>query len=132
MKDIHDTNENPYSTVTARVAAIQVKMLHLQFRMKKIYQDQEALNKKLPSYKSNREIIKGMNNAVYNCIDMLVTMEYLFQLVADIFATPELRNHFNTDMYKILNKTKKITQKWKAVRNKLGGHIDIEIAEKFC
>ena len=36
------TNPEP-STLTARFAAIQLKMLHLQFRMKKIYEDQKAL-----------------------------------------------------------------------------------------
>ncbi len=73
------------STLTHRVAAIQVKMLHLQFRMKKIYEDQKLLNSKLPNFKIPREVIKGMNNAVYSAIDMLITFEHMFQLVNDIF-----------------------------------------------
>ncbi len=120
------------TTLTSRVAAIEVKMLHLQFRMKKIFEDQQYLNEQRSNFKENREIIKGMNNAAYNFIDMLVTMENLYQLISDIFATPEIREKFNQDMYKLLNKTKKITQKWKPVRNKLGGHIDIEVIVQFC
>jgi len=120
------------STLTPRVAAIQVKMLHLQFRMKKIYEDQKLLNSKLPNFKTPREIIKGMNNAVYSAIDMLVTFEHMFQLVNDIFNTPELKQKLDQSTKQLLGNVRKIAQKWKHVRNKLGGHIDIEIAEDFC
>lgn len=120
------------STLTHRVAAIQVKMLHLQFRMKKIYEDQKLLNSKIPSYKTPRALIKGMNNAVYSAIDMLVTFEHLFQLVNDIFGTSELKNNFDKDMFELLGNARKIAQKWKPVRNKLGGHIDLDIVEEFC
>jgi len=120
------------STLTHRVAAIQVKMLHLQFRMKKIHEDQKQLNSKLPNFKTPRELIRGMNNAVYNAIDMLITFEHMFQLVNDIFNTPELKDRFSQSILQMLGKVRTVAQKWKPVRNKLGGHIDIEIAEKFC
>lgn len=118
------------TTLTSRVAAVEFKMLHLQFRKKKIFEDQKALSGL--EFKSNREKIRGMKDAVYNLIDMLVAMEQLHQLVCDIFATPELRVKFNQDLYVILNRTKKSTEKWKPVRNKLGGHIDIDVVVQFC
>lgn len=120
------------STLTHRVAAIQVKMFHIQFRMKKIYEDQKLLNSNLPNHKTPREIIKGMNNAAYSTIDMLITFEHMFQLVNDMFNTPELKQRLDRNTIQLLGNTRKIAQKWKHVRNKLGGHIDIEIAEKFC
>ena len=120
------------STLTHRVAAIQMKMLHLQFRMKKIYEDQKLLNSKLPSFKTPREIIKGMNNAVYSAIDMLITFEHMFQLVNDIFNTLELKDRLDQNTIQLIGNVRKIAQKWKHVRNKLGGHIDLEIVEKFC
>lgn len=120
------------STLTHRVAAIQVKMFHLQFRMKKIYEDQKLLNSKLPKLKTQREVIKGMNNAVYSAIDMLITFEHMFQLVNDIFNTLEVKDRLDQSTKQLLGNVRKIAQKWKHVRNKLGGHIDIEIAEKIC
>ena len=120
------------TTLTHRVAAIQVKMLHLQFRMKKIYEDQKFLNTKLPSFRTPREIIKGMNNAVYSAIDMLITFEHMFQLVNDIFNTAELKDRLDQGTIQLIGNVRKIAQKWKHVRNKLGGHIDIDVAEKFC
>lgn len=120
------------TTLTHRVAAIQVKMLHLQFRMKKIYEDQKLLNTKIPSFRTPREIIKGMNNAVYSAIDMLITFEHMFQLVNDIFNTAELKDRLDQGTIQLIGNVRKIAQKWKHVRNKLGGHIDIDVAEKFC
>lgn len=67
-------NNEIKSTLTYRVAAIQVKMLHLQFRMKKIYEDQKWLNKKGKTYIKDPKVrIKQMNPSVYSCIDMLIT-----------------------------------------------------------
>ena len=120
------------TTLTHRVAAIQVKMLHLQFRMKKIYEDQKLLNTKIPSFRTPREIIKGMNNAVYSAIDMLITFEHMFQLVNDIFNTAELKDRLDQGTIQLIGNVRKIAQKWKHVRNRLGGHIDIDVAEKFC
>ena len=120
------------TTLTHRVAAIQVKMLHLQFRMKKIYEDQKFLNTKLPSFRTPREIIKGMNNAVYSAIDMLITFEHMFQLVNDIFNTAELKDRLDQGTIQLIGNVRNIAQKWKHVRNRLGGHIDIDVAEKFC
>ncbi|MGK7894510.1 MAG: hypothetical protein AB4372_13010, partial [Xenococcus sp. (in: cyanobacteria)] len=127
------TNLNTNSTtLTNRVAAIQVKMLHLQFRMKKIYYDQALLFEKSKNFSTNRETIKGFNNAAYSLIDMLVSMEHMYQLMKDFFATKELTQYFDRDTYKLLNSVKKVSEKWKFVRNKLGGHLDSEMVEKMC
>lgn len=118
------------TTLTPRFAAIQIKMLHLQFRMKKIYEDQEQLIKKKP--KDNRDIIRLYTSSTYSFIDMLVSFENVAELMSDMFSTPELREHFDKPTYKILNKTKKLAEKWRPVRNRLGGHIDIEVVEELC
>ncbi len=118
------------STLTSRFAAIQVKMLHLQFRMKAIYQAQESLSK--AQHASDRERIRGHLPACYTFIDMLLSFKHVDELVSDMFATPELRSHFDEATYKILNHTRKTAQKWRPVRNCLGGHIDIDAVERMC
>ncbi|GAJ07230.1 unnamed protein product, partial [marine sediment metagenome] len=120
------------STLTTKVAAIQVKMLHLQYRMMKIYEDQSLLNQKKAKFKSNREKIRGLTNSAYSLIDMLITMEHAYQLMKDFFAADELTQHFDKDVYSLLNNVKKISGKWKYVRNKLGGHIDFQVVEDMC
>ena len=122
--------ESASTTLTTRFAAIQLKMLHLQFRMKKIYQDQKMLSE--AQHKTNRDRIRGLLPASYTFIDMLVSLEHAAQLVRDIFATPELRVHFDRDTSKILNRTRKAAEKWRPVRNCLGGHIDINVIDELC
>ena len=120
------------STLTTKVAAIQVKMLHLQFRMKKIRDEQLLINKKKSQFKSNRDACCGLINSTYLLIDKLIIMEYAYQLMKDFFATDELTQYFNKDTYVLLNNVKKVSEKWKNVRNKIGGHIDIKVAEDMC
>jgi len=120
------------STLTHRVAAIQIKIFHLQFRIKKIYEDQLVLNSRLSSYKSNRDLIKGMMYVVYNTIDMIIAFEHLYQLFNDVFNTQELKDKFDKEICVSMGKAKKIALKWISIRNKLGGHIDIEIIEDLC
>ena len=121
---------NVSTTLTTRFAAIQLKMLHLQFRMKKIYEDQKELSER--RYRTNRDRIRGLLPASYTFVDMLVSLEHALQLVRDIFATPELRVHFDRDTFRILNDTRKTAEKWRPVRNCLGGHIDIDVIDDLC
>ena len=98
----------------------------------KIYEDQNLINERKKQLKTNRDILRGINTTVYSSIDMLITMEHLYQLIQDIFSTRELRQYFDKKTYQVLNKTKEISKSWKFVRNKLGGHIDISVVEEFC
>jgi len=118
------------TTLTNRVAAVVIKMLHLQFRMKKIFEDQRALNESV--FSSNRGKIRGLGPAAYSFIDMLVSFEHVETLMSDIFATPEIREQLGDAEYKILNRTRDISKTWRFVRNKLGGHVDLEIIVKAC
>lgn len=123
-------SDNRNSTLTHRVAAIVLKMLHLQFRMKKIFEDQERLRNR--TYSSNREKIRAMGPAAYSFIDMLISFEHVESLMSDIFATKEIRTQLGKDEYTILNRTKALAKKWQFVRNKLGGHVDFECVQAVC
>ena len=98
--------------------------------MKEISFNEFKLNKQ--SFSNNRDRIKGMAPAIFNVMDMLVTLEHLQTLMDDIFATPELKEALEHDDIKMLGKTKDLTSRWVAVRNKLGGHIDIKIVTSIC
>ncbi len=59
-------------------------------------------------------------------------MEHVHQLMKDFFSIDELTQHFNKETYSLLSNVKKISEKWKYVRNKLGGHIDFKAVEDMC
>lgn len=118
------------STLTHRFAAIQIKMWHIQFRMRQIYRNQKNLNSQ--SFTNKREKIKGMTPAIFSVIDMLISFEHLETLMGDILRTTELAGVLTNEERKNIGKTKNLTSRWIAVRNVFGGHIDIEVVEKVC
>lgn len=118
------------ATLTSRVAAIQIKLWHLFLRMKKIREDQKRLLQK--KFKSPRTRLVRMAPAVYNCIDMIISMEHLSTAMADVRATSELREHFDEALLKQIGVAQSVSSKWIAVRNRLGGHLDIKVFEEMC
>lgn len=107
-----------------------MKLFYLQYRALKIVNDQKSLNKK--DYLTARERLKGNKDSVFNTVDIIITMEYIIGLINDMFNTPELRDKFDEDMYKLLNKSKKAARRWKSVRNHIGGHLNITSIENIC
>jgi hypothetical protein len=100
--------------------------------MKKIYEDQKRAVNKAKQIKNSRKRIKALYVVAYSCIDMLITFDHMYQLLSDIFSTPELRDRFDSSMKQMVGDSRKIAKKWKPVRNRLGGHIDIEVVENLC
>lgn len=121
---------NALSTLTHRYAAIQIKMWHIQFRMRQIYLNQHHINTNVPS--DDRERIKALAPAMYSVVDMLVTMEHLEGILGDILQTRELSEHLSRQERKALKQKRDLASRWKAVRNVFGGHIDISIVEDTC
>ena len=135
LKHVFYLNRNvcvttPPSTLTSRVAAIQFKMLHIQYRVLKIAEDKERAVGAPP--KNPRERVKATKNAAYSFIDTMICMEHVVGLVDDIFATEELRQPMEREIYTVLNASKKAAEKWKPVRNRLGGHLSIDTCIKLA
>ncbi len=122
--------ETQTSTVTTRVAAAQFKILHIHFRALKIDEDQQRLHEQ--QFADNRDKVKKMRNAAYNCIDMMICMEHIVGAINDVLGTPELRVKMDREILKALNASKKAAEKWKPVRNRVGGHLCIDTFECFC
>lgn len=118
------------NTLTHRFAAIQIKMWHLQFRMRQIYRNQSLLREQ--QFSSNRERIRGLGPAIYSVIDMLVALEHLEVLMSDILGTEEIRTALSKAELKKIGRTKNVAARWKSVRNIFGGHIDLSVVVKVC
>ena len=118
------------TSLTYRFAAIQIKMWHIQYRMKKIHEDQKLINEK--AFSSNRDRIKGSMSSVYSVVDMLISFEHLENLMGNIFSTKEISKKLTPYDRKKIGKTKDITGRWNAVRNLLGGHLDLGIIIETC
>lgn len=124
------TAEPAPSTLTHRFAAIQIKMWHLQFRMRQVLRNHSILNEQ--EFSSNRQRIRGLGPAIYSVLDMLVTFEHLEVLMSDILATDEIRSALTPQEVKNIGRTKNVAARWKSVRNVFGGHIDLSIVVDVC
>lgn len=119
------------STLTPRVAALQIKAWHLLYRMKKIYEDQKALNRKRVPNSPRPKIIR-MFPAFYSVIDMIASMEHVSSFLRETRATPEIGKRLSSDQKKTLSRVENVTSKWVSVRHLLGGHIDITNVISAC
>ena len=118
------------STLTSKVAALQFKMLHIQFRAVKISEDQSRLNE--VECTDNRDKIKKFRNAAYSTIDMIICMEHILGVLNDLLSMTELRSRMDLDLLKKDNESKKAAARWKPVRNNVGGHLSIDAFSEFC
>lgn len=128
---VESTNmSNQTSTLTTRVAAIEMKMLYLLHRARKIIKDQKELGTR--HGRGNREKIKEGRDGIFNTVDIIITMGYIFDLINEIFQTPELADKLNENIRKLLKNSRKAAARWISIRNKLGGHLDIGAIEDIC
>jgi len=118
------------ATLTHRYAALQIKIWHILFRMRKIYHEQSEMRSRV--FNSKREQIKGLAPSMFSVVDMLVTLEHAEGLMSDLLETKELRQLLSADQVKTIGRAKDTASRWKAVRNVFGGHLDIEVFEAAC
>ena len=121
---------NQSTTLTPKVAALQFKMLHIQFRAVKISEDQSRLGE--IACVDNRDKIKKFRNAAYSTIDMIICMEHIFGVLKDLLSMNELRTRMDIDLLKQINESKRAVARWKPVRNNVGGHLSIDAFSEFC
>ena len=120
----------PLSTLTHRFAAIQIKMWHLQFRIRQIFRNQSAISDQ--DFSSAREKIRGLGPSIYSVVDMLVAFEHLEVLLSEILATAEIRSALTRKQMKSIGRTKNMAARWKSVRNVFGGHLDLSVVIDIC
>lgn len=122
-------NEN---TLISEISAIQVKLLFLHFKSVKINDDIARINQTEFSSNSVADAIKKRGEMAYNIIDIVVLFESYNSLINNIYNYKKIAKHINSELRFKLGKIQKLTAKWKFVRNKIGGHVDIEPIQEFC
>lgn len=120
------------STLISEISAIQIKLLFLHFKSVKINDNIRRINAiSFPDINSS-DAIKTRGEIAYDLIEIIALFEIYNSLISDVYKYQNISKHLNTNIRTKLNKVKKTTAKWKFVRNKIGGHIDIEPIQEFC
>jgi len=119
------------TTLTTEISAIQIKVLYLHFKSVKINEDLTRINSLQFPDPSKPEAIKQKGEIAYDIIDIVALFENYNSLVGDIFKLKNIEQKLPISLKEELNTLKKVTSKWKYVRNKIGGHIDLEPIQEF-
>jgi len=120
------------TTLTSDTSAIQIKLMYLHFKSVKINDDMNRINSLKFKDKESPEAISAKGEIAFNMIDVIALFEGYNTLVKDINAYPNFSKRLNKALANSLKEIRKRTEKWKHVRNKIGGHVDIESIKSFC
>ena len=120
------------TTLTSEISAIQIKLMYLHFKSVKVNDDMNRINSLKFQNLGSPEAISAKGEVAFNMIDVITLFEGYHSLTKDIHAYPNLSKRLSKTVSDTLKEVKKRTEKWKHVRNKIGGHIDIESIKSFC
>jgi len=119
-------------TVISEISAIQVKLLFLHFKSIKINEDIQRINSISFSDPESPEAIKKKGEIAYCIIDIIALFESYNSFVRNINNYENIAKYLKRRLRRKLENIKISTAKWKHVRNKIGGHIDIKPIQEFC
>ncbi len=120
------------TTLTTEISSIQIKLLFLHFKSVKINDDIRRIDSIPFKEEVSPERIQTKGEIAYNIIEIISIFENYNSLVSDIFNTARIRDKLTSEITKELSHIRHTTDKWKYVRNKIGGHVDLGPINEFC
>ncbi|MEX0810781.1 MAG: hypothetical protein WD048_01105 [Chitinophagales bacterium] len=120
------------NTIVSEISAIQVKLLFLHFKSVRINEDIQRINSIPFSNPKKPEAIIKKGEIAYCLVDIISLFESYNSLVSNIYSYKNISKYIESNLKSRLGKIQKTTAKWKHVRNKIGGHVDIEPIQEFC
>ena len=119
-------------TIITEISAIQVKILYLHFKSVKINEDIRRIDLIQFSDPKSPEAIKKRGEIAYSIIDIIALFESYNSFVKNINNYKNITKYLNKKLRTRLENIKTSTARWKHVRNKMGGHVDIKPIQEFC
>lgn len=119
-------------TLISEISAIQVKLLFLHFKSVKINEDIRRISSIPFSDPEGTDAIKKKGEIAYCVIEIIALFESYNSFVRNIYNYENIAKYLNRKLKTKLENIKISTAKWKHVRNKIGGHVDIKSIQEFC
>ncbi|GJM36556.1 MAG: hypothetical protein DHS20C18_55570 [Saprospiraceae bacterium] len=120
------------NTITTEISGIQVKSLYIHFKTIKINNSINRINSLEFNTLATPEAISAKGDIIYDVIDAITLFENYHSLCEDVLKSPSLGPNLKSDLSSYLKLARKKMSQWKHVRNKLGGHLNLEVIEKIC
>ncbi|MBK7809148.1 MAG: hypothetical protein IPJ51_23110 [Saprospiraceae bacterium] len=119
-------------TITTEIAAIQVKSLYLHFKTVKINESILNTNKLKFANPASPEALAKKGELLFDVIDAITLFENYHSLCDDVLNSRLIGPKLTEKVSAYLKNLRKIMAQWKHVRNKLGGHLNIENITSIC
>ncbi|HEX9804987.1 MAG TPA: hypothetical protein VGA67_04860 [Candidatus Dojkabacteria bacterium] len=120
------------TSLTSEISAIQIKLMYLHFKSVKINDSIRQNNNVQFENIESPEAIAHRGSLIYDIIDVITLFENYNSFVSDAMSTQYLSKKLNQKCREQLKEVNKVTQRWKHVRNKVGGHIDLNSIIEYC
>ena len=120
------------NSLTSDISAIQIKLQYLHFKSIKINEEIDRIRSIQFPNPSSPEAIKTKGEYSFCTIDLISLFEGYNSLLRNILNNKYLLKRLDIDLKTKIEDVKIITGKWKHVRNKIGGHLDIKVIKSFC
>jgi hypothetical protein len=118
--------------VISEVSALQTKLMFLHFKSVKINDDIVRINSIEFPDPSTKESITKKGEIAFNMIDIIALFEGYWSFADNVFKYKNISAYLNSEVNSHLKEIRRRTEKWKHVRNKIGGHVDIKSVIEFC
>lgn len=120
------------TSLSSEVSAVQTKMLYLHYKTIKINSNiRRIVAMPFGNYESP-EAITTRGEITYDLIDAVALFENYYSFTQDFNRLNTLIQKAPKRLIEQLRQVKRSTARWKHVRNKIGGHVDIEPVVEFC
>lgn len=106
--------------------------MYIHYKTRKINENIERINALTFEEPKSPEAFSKHGERMYDVIDVITLFENYHSLINDILKRKLLSSKLSPKAREELKEVRKITNKWKHVRNKIGGHLELGTIREFC
>ncbi|MEZ4883715.1 MAG: hypothetical protein R3E32_03170 [Chitinophagales bacterium] len=118
--------------ITTEISSIQVKLMYLHFKTIKINDSISRVKSLKFEDLKTPKAIASKGELTYDIIDVIILFENYHSLTDKLLKKNHLATLMPEELRLELKELRKVMSKWKHVRNKIGGHLDLDVIEEFC
>jgi len=120
------------NSLSSDISAIQIKLQYLHYKSLKINEEINRIRSiKFPNPKCP-ESITAKGEFSFCTIDIISLFEGYNSLANNVLNDKFIARNLRPDLKLQIEEIKDLTNNWKHVRNKIGGHLDIKVIKSFC
>ena len=120
------------NSLSSDISAIQIKIQYLHYKSLKINEEISRIRSLQFPNPACPEAIQTKGEFSFCAIDIISLFESYNSLVRNVLNDKFIARNLRPDLKFQLEEIKHLTDSWKHVRNKIGGHLDIKVIKSFC